>query len=69
MFPWSIVHVINAYVDHLCIHEDDTNIPKENLPPPPPVPYHQTYPILVPNLIRYVNTSHLVIVFVDVVHS
>ena len=39
MFPWSAVHVMNVYVDNVLIHEDNTNIPKENAPPPLPVPY------------------------------
>ena len=34
MFPQSTVHVMNAYVDDVFIPEDDTNIPKENIPPP-----------------------------------
>ena len=28
MFPWSNMYVMNAYVDNVCIHEDDNNIPK-----------------------------------------
>ena len=39
MFPWITVHVMNAYVDNVCIREDDTTIPKENVPSPLPVPY------------------------------
>ena len=39
MFPWSTVHVMNAYVDNLYIREDDINIPKENLQPTLPVTY------------------------------
>ena len=40
----------------------DTNSPIENVPPPIPVPYPNIYPIVVPRLIRYVNTSHFIIV-------
>ena len=68
MFHCSNVHVINAYVDNVCICEDEVNIPKENVPPPLPVPYSNIYPILVPNIVSYTNTSHFIIVFVDVVH-
>ena len=68
MFTYSTVHVMNAYVDNLCICEDDNNIPKQNVPPPLPVPYPTIYPILVPCLIRYVNTSHFIAIFVDVFH-
>ena len=39
MFPCITMHVVNAYVDHLCNRGDDTNRPKENLPPPLPIPY------------------------------
>ena len=63
MFPWSKVHVINAYVDNVYIRDDDTNIPKENLPPPLPVPYSKIFPIVVPKIIIYANTSHFMIVF------
>ena len=69
MFPWSIVHVINAYVDNLCIHEDDTNSPKENLPPQLPAPCPKVYHIVVLIIIRNATTSHFIIVFVDVVHA
>ena len=69
MFPWIPVDVMNAYVADACIRDDDTNSPKENVPPPLPVFYTKIYPIVVPNIIIYVNTSHFVIVFVDVVHA
>ena len=69
MFPWNYVHFINAYVDNLCICEDETNSPKENVPPPLPIPYPKIYPIIVPKIISYANTSHFIIVFVDVVHA
>ena len=39
MFPWSNVHIFNAYLYNLSIHEDDKDIPKENLPPPLPLTY------------------------------
>ena len=39
MFPRITVHVMNAYLDHVCNREDDTNTPKENLPLPLPVIY------------------------------
>ena len=68
MFPWIDLHVMNEYVDNAYIHEDDTNISKENVPPPLPVPYPKIYHILVPKIIRYSNTSHSIIVFVGVVH-
>ena len=41
---------------------------KENVPPLLPVPYPKIYPIVVPKIINYANTSHFIIVFVDVVH-
>ena len=63
------MHVTNSYVYNVCIFEDDTNSPKENSPPPLPVPYPKIYPIAVPKVIRYTNTSHLIIVFVDVFHA
>ena len=69
MFPWSTVHVMNAYVDHGCICEDDTDIPKENVPPPLPVIYPKKYPTMVNWLIGYTNTSHFIILFVYIVHS
>ena len=69
MFPWSNVHVLDAYVDNLFICEDDTNSPKENVPPPIPLPYPKIYPIIFPGLIIYSNTSHFNIVFVDAVHA
>ena len=68
MFPWINVHIINSYVDKICIHEDDTNSSKDNLPPPLPVPYPKIYPKVVPKNISYSKTSHFVILFVDVVH-
>ena len=63
------MHVINAYVDNVCIHEDDNNSPKENVPPPLPLPYPKIYPIIVPGVISYANTCHFIIVFVDAVHA
>ena len=69
IFPWSTVNVTNSYVDNVCICEDGTNSPKENAPPPIPVPYPKIYPIVFSNIIRYVNTSHFILVFVDVVHE
>ena len=69
MFPWVAVHVMNAYVDNVCILEDDNNIPKENIPPPIHLPYLKIYPILVPEIISNSNTSHFIIVFVDVAHA
>ena len=69
MFPWSTMHVMNAYVDNLCIREYDNNIPKENLPPPLPLPYPKIYPIIVPWLIIYANTSHFITVFFYAVHA
>ena len=67
MFTWSSVHVMNEYVDNVCIREDETNSPKENVSPPLPIPYPKIYPIIVPKIISYDNTSHFIIVFVDVV--
>ena len=66
---WSTLHVINTYVDNVCTCEDDKNTPKENLSPPLPVTYPKIYPTIVPGIIIYVNTSHLIIIFVDVVHA
>ena len=65
MFPWSTVHVMNAYVDNVCIHEDDNNRTKENTSPPLPLPYPKIYPLIVPGIISYANTSHFIIVSVD----
>ena len=61
------MHVLNVYVDNVCILEDETNSPKENVPPPLPVTYPRIYPIVVPEIISYTNTSHLIIVFVYIV--
>ena len=60
---------MNAYVDNVFIREDDTNNPKQNLPPPITVTYPKIYPISVPKIISYVNTYNFIIVFVDVVHA
>ena len=69
MFTCITVHIMNAYVDNVCIREDDTKCPKENVPPPLPIPYPKIYPIVVPKLIRYFNTSHFIILFFDIVHE
>ena len=69
MFPWSTLHVMNEYIDNVCISEDDINIPKENVSPPLLLLYPKIHPILVPGIIRYVNTLHFIILFVDAVHS
>ena len=69
MFPWSTVHVMSAYVDNVCICEDDNNSPKENLPPLLPLPYPKIYPIVVTGIISYANTSHFIILFFGVVHA
>ena len=45
------------------------NRPKENLPQPILVTYPKIYPIVVPKIIIYANTSHLIIAFLDVVHA
>ena len=68
VFPWSNVN-INAYGDNVCISKDNTNSLEENVPPPLPVTYQKIYPILVPKINIYDNTSHFIIVFVDVVHA
>ena len=68
MFPWSTVHVMNAYVDNVYICGDYNNTPKENVPPPLPITYPKIYPIIVPGLICYAKNSHLIVVFVDAVH-
>ena len=60
------MHVMNVYIDHICITEDDTNTPKENVPSPLTFPYPKICPIVVPKLINYVNTYHFIIVFVNV---
>ena len=62
------MHITNEYVDNVCIFKDDNNSSKENVPPPLPLPYPKIYPITVPGIIRYANTSHFIIVFVDAVH-
>ena len=69
MFYWSIMSVMNAYVDHVCIREDEKNSPKENVPPPLPLPYPKIYPIIVPGIIRYANTYHFILVFFVAVHA
>ena len=69
MFPWSNLHAMYAYLDSLCIFEDDTNRPKENVPPPFPLTYPKIHLTIVPGIIRYSNTSHFNIVFVDAVHT
>ena len=63
------MHVIDIYVYNVCIREDDNNAPKENLPPPLPHTYPKIYPIIVPGLISYANTSHFIIVFFGAVHA
>ena len=68
MFPWSTVHVMNACVDNVCICEDDTNRPKENVPPPLPFPYPKIDHIVVTKIIIYANISHFILVFVGLVH-
>ena len=69
MFNWSTVHVMNVYVDNVCIREDDNNIPRENVPPPLPLSYPKIYPIIVPEIISYANTSHFIIVIFGAVHA
>ena len=69
MFPWITVHVMNAYVDNICIREDDNNIPTENIPPTLPLHTPKIYPIIVPGIINYANTSHFIIVFFGAVHA
>ena len=61
--------VNNSYLYNVCIREDDTNSPKENVPPPLPIPYPEIYHIVVPNVISYSNTSHFIIVFDDIFYS
>ena len=68
MFTWSNVCVMNVYIDNLCIFEDDTNRPKENVPPPLTLTYPKIYPKTVPGIISYSKISHFNIVFVDAVH-
>ena len=62
MFPWSTIHRMNTYVDNVFICEDENNNPKQNVPPPLPLPYHKIYHIIVPGLISYANTFHIIIV-------
>ena len=69
MFPWSTMHVMNAYVYNICICEDDNNSPRENVPPPVPLSHPKIYPIIVPGIISYANTSHFIIVFFGAVHA
>ena len=63
MFTWSNMHVMNEYVDNVCILEDEKKSPKENVPPQLPLLNPKIYPIIFPGLIRYANTSHFSIVF------
>ena len=69
MFTWITAHVVSAYTDNECIHEDDTNIPKENAPPPLLLPYPEIYCIIAPELVRYAKTPHFIILFSDTVHA
>ena len=69
MFPRSTVHVMNEYVDNVCISEDNQNTPKENILRPLPLPYPQTYHGIVPGIISYSNTSHFILVFFCAVHA
>ena len=69
MFTWSNVYAMNAYVDNVCISEDENNTPKENVPPPLPLPYPKICPIIVPRIISYANTSHSIILFFGAVHA
>ena len=55
---------MNAFVYNVCIHDADTNSPKENLQPPLPIPYLKIYPLVVSKIIRSAKTSYLIIVFV-----
>ena len=64
IFNWNNVHVMNAFVYNVCIHDADTNSPKENLQPPLPIPYLKIYPLVVSKIIRSAKTSYLIIVFV-----
>ena len=58
MFTCITVHVMNAYLLHVFICEDDTNGPKESVPPPLTVTYPQIYTIVCPKIISYANTSY-----------
>ena len=69
MFPWIAEHVMNVYVDNVCIREDDNNSPRENVPPPLPLSYPKIYPIIVPEIISYANISHFIIVIFGAVHA
>ena len=69
MLYWSTVHVMNEYVDNVCICEDENNIPKDNLPLQLPLTYPKIYPTIAPGLISYASTSHFIILFVDEVHE
>ena len=69
IFHWSNMHVMNAYVDNVCFCEDDNTRPKETVSSPLPLLYPKIYPIIVPGLIIYANTSHFIIVFSGSVHA
>ena len=69
MFHWSTVHVMDAYLDHVCIRVDENNKSRENVPPKITLPYHKIYPIIVPGIVRYVNTSKFILVFFGAVHA
>ena len=69
MFPWSNKNVMNTFVHIVLITEDDINISKENVSPPLPVLHPEIYSIVVTKIIRYSNTSHFIIVFLDAVHA
>ena len=69
MFPWSTVHVKNEYVDDVFICENENNRPKENVPPPLPLPFPKIYPRIVLGIISYASTSQFIIVFFGSVHA
>ena len=50
MLSWSNLNVMNKFVENVYINEAETNRPKENVPPPLPVPYPEIYHILVDNV-------------------
>ena len=67
MFPCCNANVVNTFVYNVFIHEDDTNTPKVDRPPPLHVTHLKIYPIVVLNLIINVNTSHFIVVFFAIV--
>ena len=60
MFTWSNIHVMNVFVDNVWNHEADTNSPKQMYQQQFLFNAQYIYPVLVPKVIKYANTSYLI---------